>query len=205
MPSPLNGPPPEALLPVAEIAYQTSIDSAVREALSRQADLERTFREIDSAVVSAGESMTQTIDHTLTRALGGVVGIGIAAAAADVFRGWWIGAATTLLVLYVLAQATLGLATHRRDIQSRLRGFESVVSQRGARLADPLTKQIELWRGRTNDRVRFVRVLLLFMALVLLVAGIVAAAQTTTMNSGNGSQMEEDPVAPRSGTKEGTS
>ncbi len=177
---PLSGPSASSLVTAADIAYGSATDAGVREALARQAELERSFREIDSAVTTAKEAMSSVIDTTVTRALAVVIGVGLTAVAADNFRGWLIGAVSTLVALYVLIQATVGLAMHKRDIQSRLDGFDVLVSHRGSRLAISVTQQIQRWREQAERRVRLSRVLLLVLSLVLFTGGMTAGVFTAS-------------------------
>lgn len=176
--NPLDGPSEESVLSTAEIAYQSAIDATVRDALSRQLELERSFREIDASISSGRESMSKAVDATVTRALAGVVATGIAAVTADDFRGWLVVAAAGLVAAYLLFEGTVGLATHRRDIQSRLDSFEILVRQRGNRLAGPLVEQIETWKTRTDRRVRLSRIGLLVAAVVVLAGGIAGGIAT---------------------------
>lgn len=179
---PLDGPSEVSMLNTAEIAYQSAIDTSVRDALAHQLELERSFREIDASISSGWESMTKAVDTTATRALAGVVATGIAAVTADDFSGGLIVAAAGLVAAYLLFEGTVGLATHKRDIKSRLDGYDILVRQRGTRFKDPLAGQIELWRARTDNRVRLSRVGLVVAALIVLVGGIVVAIGTDPHN-----------------------
>lgn len=200
--NPLNGPSAPGLVTVADIAYGSAIDTGVREALARQAELERSFREIDSTVASARESMTQVIDATVIRALAAVIATGIAAATADDFRGWLIAATTTLIALYVLAQATVGLATHKRDIEARLDGFDVLVRERGPRLAESLTDQIRDWRKGTQSRVRRARFFLVSCGVVLFVGGMIATSGSLPSEHEERSTTQEDHSTPTPSSSE---
>lgn len=176
LPDPLHGPPSDALISVANIAYESAIDDSVREALLQQAELERSFREMDSSLASAREAMTQGFESSLTRALAAVVAIGIAAVTADNFSGPLLIASAGLITAYLVIQATFGLAAHKRDLLSRLGTFELLVRGRGNRLSESLAIEIHTWKKQVGKRVRWLRFILVLVVIAIVVGGIAGAS-----------------------------
>ncbi|MDQ3878300.1 MAG: hypothetical protein M3290_08140 [Actinomycetota bacterium] len=200
---PLNGPSAASLVSVAEIAYESAIDTGVRDALSRQAELEKNFREIDSSIASSRESMTGAVEGTVTRALAAVVAVGIAAVTSDDFRGWPLVAAAVLIAVYLALQATLVLASNKRDIKARLKTFDLLISGRSGRLGDDLSREIQRWEKRLDHRVRFSRAALIILAMLVFVAGAVAA-KTSAKKGGHNRDSKSQSHKPHTGRATGS-
>src|SRR6266567_1328911 len=195
---PLSGPPSRTVIDAADLSYVQVIDERVQAALQGQAELERSFLDMDGDVTRIRGSISGTLDDVLVRALTAALGIAVAALTAKEVRGWPTVAASAIVALYVLYVVSSQMQTLRSDMNERIDlfrdlvrgrnlsrieealggvsglGFNRPLYRREFSLGEDVVGKLEGWRSSISNRIRWARIAL--VALAVAIGGLGAVA-----------------------------
>lgn len=168
----------DAMSDAAEIAYQLAVHREVRDSLSRQADLEQTFLQVDSDIAVLREKLRETIESTVTRVLTAGVAIAVAVLTTPEVRGWPAVVAGGGVLAYLSYELTFGLAMVKQSAVSRLDALDALAAQRDLGLGEKLRGEISMWGNDFKQRVRMMRIILgAIIIAAVVVAGVAILAR----------------------------
>jgi hypothetical protein len=177
LPNPFTAHPAEPVVHAARIAYQVAIRNDVREALSQQNELEKSYLEADAEMTKLRESIASSVDQVVIRALTGALAVAIAALTAKQVRGWPVFIAGCVLALYLLVSAVYTMWPVRRAAYARLDSLGDIASGRKDLAATGIKQigsEVENWRRQLERYVIVAFIVLVLLAAAAAVGGFLA-------------------------------